>query len=109
MIDGDTIKTKSGDSIQLSLVSSPELDESGGIESKEFILKSCPINSQIFIDEDDGQLQGIYGRMIAKVYCGYTDKSVNELILENNQGIIFKKFCQVSEFGSERWAIKHGC
>ena len=107
--EGDTIKTKSGNSIRLSLVSAPELDEQGGVKSREFVRESCPINSQIFIDEDDGQLQGSYGRMIAKIYCGYSDKSVNELVLENNHGTIYKKFCGISEFGKEDWAVKYGC
>jgi endonuclease YncB( thermonuclease family) len=109
VIDGDTIKTKSGESIRLSLVAAPELDKSGGIESKEFVQKLCTINSQIFIDEDDGQLEGSYGRTIAKVYCGNTEKSVNELVIENNHGIIYKKFCKKSEFGAESWAKKYGC
>jgi len=109
VVDGDTIKTKSGDSIRLSLVSAPELDEQGGMESKEFVLKSCPINSQIFIDEDDSQLQGSYDRTIAKVYCGYSDKSINEMILDNNHGEIYKKFCKISEFGKDDWAVKYGC
>lgn len=109
VIDGDTIKTMSGDSLRLSLVSAPELDEPGGKESQEFVKSLCPEETPIFVDEDDGQLEGSYGRIIAKVYCGYSEKSVNEVILENNHGIIYKKFCDISEFGKEGWSIRHGC
>ncbi len=103
------MKTMSGDSLRLSLVSVPELDESGGKESQEFVESFCLEEIPIFVDEDDSQMEGSYSRMIAKAHYGYTNKSVNELILENNHGTIYDRFCKISEFGNEDWAVKHGC
>jgi len=50
-------------------VSAPELSEPGGLEAKQFIEEICPVGSNLIIDEDDGQLQGSYGRVIAQVIC----------------------------------------
>jgi hypothetical protein len=33
------------------------------------------------VNEDDGQMAGIYGRMIGLVFCGRLDSSLNKAIL----------------------------
>ena len=109
IVDGDTIHDGSGDSIRLVLVNSPEMNTDEGIESKEFLESICPVGSTIHVDEDDNQLQGSHGRMIAKVYCNEDTDSLNQKIIENDHGTIYDRFCEISEFGKEDWAIKHGC
>ena len=63
VIDGDTIKVD-GQSIRFALASAPELKDSVGTESKDFIDSMCPVGSTALIDEDDGQTEGSYGKII---------------------------------------------
>ena len=109
IVDGDTIHDNSGNSIRLVLVDSPEIHTDEGKESKEYLESICLVGSTIHVDEDDNQLKGSYDRMIAKVYCEGDIQSLNEKIIENNHGTIYQRFCDVSEFGDEKWAIKYGC
>lgn len=106
IIDGDTIRVNDIP-IRLALVSTPELDENGGKDAKEFVEKTCQVGSMVTVDEDDEQLQGSYDRMIAEIHCN--GKSLNSEILESQLGKIDTKFCTNSEFASEQWAIKYGC
>lgn len=107
IVDGDTIHDDSEGSIRLVLVDSPEMNTNEGIESKKYLESICPVGSTIHVDEDDNQLQGSHGRMIAKVYCNEDIDSLNQNIIENNHGTIYQRFCEISEFGTEDWAIRN--
>ena len=110
IVDGDTINLRNGDSIRFTLVDSPEINTESGVQSKEYLESICPVGTRVFIDEDDGQLQGSYGRVIGIVYCDEDSVSLNQQIIENDMGTIYKEFCEISEFGKEDWATKHdGC
>jgi len=85
----------------------PELGDIGGIESKMFVEEKCPVNSDVLVDEDDGQIEGSYGRIIGKVFC--KGNLLNEEILEKGYGEIEKTYCFESEFREESWAKKFGC
>ncbi len=106
VIDGDTIKVD-GKSIRLALVSSPELHESGGIGAREFTFGVCPVGSVAIVDEDDGQKEGSFGRMIGVVYCG--DNLLNSELLDFRKATIDERFCSTSEFSGEDWVKRHGC
>ena len=106
VIDGDTIVVNDVH-VRLALTSTPELNETYGIESKEFTESICPVGSNALVDEDDGQVGGSYGRMIGKVYCGKT--LLNSALLDKGLGTIDTTFCSVSEFSIEDWAQKYGC
>jgi endonuclease YncB( thermonuclease family) len=67
----------------------------------------CPVSARAIVDEDDGQTEGSYDSMVAKVYCG--NKMLNEELLRAGHAEIYTQFCNVSEFGVEDWAVKHGC
>jgi micrococcal nuclease len=104
IIDGDTIDVNYNNEIiriRLALVDTPERDEPLYEEAKEFTSELCPIGSRVLIDEDDNQLEGSYGRMIAKVYCN--DKILNAELINNNLASIDTRFC-FSEFADEEWA-----
>lgn len=106
VIDGDTIKVD-GQSIRFAMASAPELNEPGGIESREFIETICSVGSIATVDEDDGQTQGSYGRIIGAVYCnGF---NLNQDLLDVGHGYLISSFCDKSEFATEYWAQKHGC
>ncbi|MBI3116267.1 MAG: thermonuclease family protein [Thaumarchaeota archaeon] len=104
--DGDTVYV-AGSAIRLALTSAPELDEPHGLEAKEFAKKVCPIGSLATVDEDDGQTQGSFGRIVAVVYC--SGVNLNEMILKANLASIDTRFCDVSEFANETWAQSYGC
>jgi len=106
IVDGDTLDV--GETrVRLALTSTPELSDLGGLESKNFVEEKCPINSDVLVDEDDGQIEGSYGRVIAKVFCQGT--LLNEEILEKGHGEINTIHCFESEFKDESWAKKFGC
>ena len=106
IIDGDTIKVY-GKSIRFALTSTPELNEFGGIESKEFIESVCPVGSTVLVDEDDKQTEGSYGRIIGVIYCN--GLNLNEELLEYDHGYLSSGFCSNSEFSETDWAQKFGC
>jgi endonuclease YncB( thermonuclease family) len=106
VIDGDTIKVNDI-TIRLALVDTPERREIGYQEATSYTARLCPEGSEVFVDEDDGQTSGSYGRMIAKVYCG--GKVINEGLLVSKNAIILAEFCAESEFSIDEWAKRYGC
>ncbi|MGH1568981.1 MAG: thermonuclease family protein, partial [Nitrosopumilus sp.] len=71
MFDGNTVRVDNA-LFRLALVSSPELDEEGGQEAKEFLEQICSIGSDALVDQDDLRpLEGLSGtsRILAVVYC----------------------------------------
>ena len=105
IIDGDTIKVD-GQSIRFALVDAYEMNDEKGIAARDFVASICPVESSVLVDEDDGQTQGSYGRILAVIYCNGTN--LNEAVLEKGHAVIDERFCTDSEFSSEEWA-KNGC
>ena len=103
VIDGDTIKV-SEQSIRFALASTPELNEVNGVEAKNFIESICPPGSSVLVDEDDGQPDGSYDRMVGMIHCNGVN--LNQAILDAGYGTISKNFCSKSEFSNEVWAKK---
>ena len=106
ILDGDTIVV--GDkSIRFALVNTPEWGDFDYARATNYIENICPVGSKVLVDEDDGQTQGSFGRIIGKIYCN--NLNLNEEILEVGHAVILPEFCSVSEFAQESWATKHGC
>jgi micrococcal nuclease len=106
IVDGDTIVV--GDkSIRFALVNTPEWGDYDYSRATHYIENICPVGSKVLVDEDDGQTQGSFGRIIGKIYCN--NLVLNEEILEVGHAVILQEFCSVSEFAGESWATKHGC
>ena len=106
VIDGDTLIIDQT-TIRLSLVNSPERDERGYQEAKDFALTVCPIGVNAEFVEDRWQPTDKYGRSVGLVYCN--DMMLNELLLTNGHAEISTYYCDKSEFGSEGWARAYGC
>jgi len=106
IVDGDTIKVD-GQSIRFALVNTPEYGEAGYDQATKFIGAICPRGSAVLVDEDDGQTQRSYGRIIAVVYCN--NINLNQAVLEQGFAEISTRFCATSEFASESWAQNYGC
>jgi|APSaa5957512535_1039671.scaffolds.fasta_scaffold04398_5 plastocyanin/endonuclease YncB( thermonuclease family) len=100
IVDGDTLDID-GVRIRLSLVNTPERDEEGYSEATEYLKSLCPVGSSAFFDEDDGQTQGSYERLIGVVYCD--GNMTNEKILSSGHGNLLLEFCSVSEYIEEPW------
>ena len=106
VIDGDTLLIDQT-TIRLSLVNSPERDERGYQEAKDFALTVCPVGVNAEFVEDTWQPVDKYGRSVGLVYCN--DMMLNELLLTNGHAEISTYYCDRSEFGSEGWARAYGC
>lgn len=106
VIDGDTINVNDI-TIRLALVDTPERGDVGYQEAASYTARSCPEGSEVFVDEDDGQTSGSYGRMIAKVFCG--GRVINEGLLVSQNAIMLIKHCPESEFSIDEWAKRYGC
>ncbi len=104
--DGDTIRVDNV-TIRLALVNTPERGEPGYSEATKFTAALCSVGSTALVDEDDGQTQGSYGRMVAKVYCD--GKMLNEELLRADHAVMYMSYCKVSEFADEEWAVEYGC
>ena len=106
IVNGYTIETD--DSIVvLSLIATNELDGSDGLDAAKFIESTCPVGSDVLIDEDDGQINNSYGVVVGKVFC--QGIILNEKILGNHPNQLNSIQCFSSEFADEEWAKKHGC
>lgn len=106
VIDGDTLEI-GRDVIKLALTNAPEEGEVGYEEAKDFARRLCLPGSYAFIDVDDKRPRDAYDRIIATVYCN--GKNLNAELLYNDLAKIDKRFCDRSEFSSEKWAKDHGC
>jgi len=107
VVDGDTIDVGHGIRVRLALVNTPEVGQPLYKEAKQFTASLCPIDSNVLIDQDDGQTEGSYDRMIAKVFCGA--KILNAELLYVDLAVVDQRFCNESEFASEDWAQQFGC
>jgi len=106
IVDGDTIKVDDK-SIRFALTSTPEINDERGILAKEYVEKICPIGSTVFVDEDDMQTDGSYGRTIGLITCN--GMILNESVLESGYGEISTRYCKTSEFANSDWAKRFGC
>jgi endonuclease YncB( thermonuclease family) len=57
IVDGDTLDVGST-RIRLALVNTPEVGQPGYSGAKQFTAGTCPVGSQAFVDQDDGQTGG---------------------------------------------------
>lgn len=106
VIDGDTIEVD-GVRIRLALTDMPESYQLGYNEATEFTKSLCPKDSEVLVDQDDGQPYDRYDRVVGKVFCG--NKILNAELLFEDHARILTKYCSVSEFASEYWAREYGC
>jgi hypothetical protein len=104
VIDGDTLVI-SNQTIRLAMVDAPEYGTSGYEEAKQALSNECRVGWTAIVDEDDGQTQGSYGRMIAAVKCSEAGVA-NYILIRSGTAALDKRFCNVSEF-SDSWAV--GC
>ncbi len=112
IVDGDTLDINNV-RVRLALVNTPERGQSGYTEAIDFVQSVCGVGTAALVDEDDGQKEGSFDRVIGLVYCGNDNinnkKSLNDLLLEGGYAVIYQDFCGISEFSSASWAQSRGC
>ena len=106
IVDGDTLKVD-GQSVRLALSFAPEKYEDGGEAATLFIKGACPVGSTVLVDEDDGQQEGSYGRIVGAVYCN--GQNLNQALLDSGNGYLPTDLCSASEFATSEWAQSYGC
>jgi endonuclease YncB( thermonuclease family) len=108
IVDGDTIEVNNV-RIRLSMVNTPERGELGYNEVTALTQSVCPLGANALVDEDDGQKEGSYDRLIGVVYCNYSTVPVNQILLEEGKAVVYEDFCRVSEFARDKWVTSFGC
>ena len=115
IVDGDTLDINNI-RVRLTLVNTPERGEAGYTEAKEFVKSVCSIGTNVLVDEDDGQKEGSYDRLIGLVYCVGDDNSsnnkgalLNGVLLQRGYAVVFEEFCAKSEFSKASWVQEYGC
>src|SRR5437667_876900 len=104
VIDGDTLDVEGSIRTRLVLVNAPELNATGGPESRDYLTSLCS-GASALVDEDDFQIgHDPYGRVLAVVYCGGTN--ANAAMISSGHATPYFAFCSVSEFGTTAWS---GC
>lgn len=115
IVDGDTLDINNV-RVRLTLVNTPERGEAGYTEAREFVKSVCSIGTDVLVDEDDGQKEGSYDRLIGLVYCVGDDNSsnkkgalLNQVLLQRGYAVVFEEFCDKSEFSNAGWVQEYGC
>ena len=104
IIDGDTLDVEGSLRIRLVLVNAPELNATGGPESRDYLTSLCS-GTKALVDEDDLQIgHDPYGRVLAVVYCG--SANANAAMISSGHATTYYAFCSVSEFRGAAWS---GC
>ena len=112
IVDGDTLDINNV-RVHLALVNTPERGDSGYTEAIDFVESVCGVGTKALVDEDDGQKEGSFDRVIGLVYCGNDNinnkKSLNELLLERRYAIIYQDFFRHQRIFFSGWAQSRGC
>lgn len=98
VVDGDTINVEGIGRIRLSGVDTPERDEVGYQEAKDFTGSLCS-GKTVYLNMDDSKHYDKYGRTLAVVYAG--DTNVNAELLKRRYAEIL--YIPPSEFDPYSW------
>lgn len=93
VIDGNTIQVYGIGKVQLSQVRTPDMNESGFSDAKNFVKDKC-LGKMVYLDIDDIQHTDKYGRTLAIVYTDAED--VNKALIDSGMAEI--SYFEPSEF-----------
>lgn len=93
VVDGDTIWVEGVGKIRLVGVNTPERNEPGFTEAKDFVTEKC-LYKTVYLDIDDKKNKDRYNRTLAVVYT--EDINLNKVLIQNGLGEIM--FIPPSEF-----------
>jgi micrococcal nuclease len=98
VVDGDTIDVEGVGRIRLVGINTPEIDQTGYQESKDFV-SSMSLGKNVSLDIDDAKHYDKYGRVLAVVYIG--DVNLNQELLKRGYAEIM--YIPPSEFNPYSW------
>ncbi|MCC7553033.1 MAG: thermonuclease family protein [Methanobacteriaceae archaeon] len=93
VVDGDTIWVEGVGKIRLVGVNTPEKNEDGFSEAKDFVIEKC-LYKTVYLDIDDKKNKDKYNRTLAIVYTN--DTNINQELLEKDLGEVM--YIPPSEF-----------
>ena len=90
VIDGDTFKIYSGDSVRLICIDTPERWDEGYYLAKDF-LESLILNKEVRLEKDVSETDR-YGRLLRYVYVNKSNKEifVNKEIVKQGYGVVYR-------------------
>ena len=86
VIDGDTIDIETGERVRLICIDTPEYDEEGYKDAKEYV-EDLILNKKVRLEKDVSET-GKYGRLVRYVYLE-DGTFVNELIVKQGYGKVY--------------------
>lgn len=93
------------------MVNTAKRGEFGYNETTELTESLCPVGAKALVDEDDGQKEGNYDRLIGLVYCNDSATSVNQILLEEWKAKCMKTFAVsvnlVEKMGYQPWMLRY--
>jgi hypothetical protein len=88
---------------------SPETNQDGYFQAKQFVESNCGIGTHAMVDEDDGQKAWELWQNDWIVFYERLDLSLNKAIWTSGNAEVLAQFCGVSEFSTKDWAQQYGC
>ncbi len=98
VVDGDTIDVEGVGRIRLVGINTPEINQPGYQESKEFVSSMC-LGKNVGLDIDNEKHYDKYGRVLAVVYVGKVN--LNQDLLKKGYAEIM--YLPPSEFNPYLW------
>jgi len=99
VVDGDTIDVDNVGRIRFVGINTPEKDEPGYQEAKDFVKKKC-LGKTVYLNIDDAKHYDKYSRVLAVVYVN--DININAALLKGKYADIM--YIPPSEFNPYSWA-----
>jgi len=105
VVDGDTFVLDSGERIRLADVNTPETNQAGYSEAKNFMIGLVE-GKTVYIDIDDISRTDSYDRLVCVVYVDYNSthyENVNKALLVGNYAVIYN--FDNNEFSPSDWSL----
>lgn len=98
VVDGDTIDVDNVGRIRFVGINTPERNQQGYQEAKDFVKKAC-LGKKVYLDIDDAKHYDKYGRLLAVVYVNGIN--INAALLKGGYAEVM--YIPPSEFNSYSW------
>ena len=98
VVDGDTIDVDNVGRIRFVGINTPERDQYGYQEAKDFVKKAC-LGKEVYLDIDDAKHYDKYGRVLAVVYINGTN--INAALLKGGYAEVM--YIPPSQFNPYSW------
>ena len=90
IIDGDTFEIENGDKVRMIGIDAPELEDEGGIESKNYLKLLIENKYVSLIKDEKNKNKDFFGRLLRYVYLNGSD--INLKMIEDGYANVYTKF-----------------